>query len=367
MRSRLVLFMFLAAILISLTPLESVLAARGAPGSAEFGFGAHLNLNGQFAIEGVRLASDLQLDWVGLDLSWQSVAPKAGSVDWSRLDPILDAAAHSQLAVMVSLTDTPEWALASQGPDPDKTAQFITQMVKRYPQVVQAVELFPGANTMQAWGRAPDPKAYMKVLIAVKNAIKKSNPQVRLVGAGLKPVMAADGITTQDINDTVFLQSLYKNGLADAVTIVSLQANDLTGEPLQASDKSETRVLRHYENIRQVMLENGHESGLIWITHLAPPSGSLNAEDQKFQDPASQSEWFNQAFNQLKSQLYIGVAFFSALNPSDSGSSVSLIQNLGDYHPFYRSLRELISINRSDPSGSRPGRAKDQPLLKSIK
>ena len=128
MRSRLVVFLFLAAILIALTPLESVLAARGTPGSAEFGYGAHLNLNGQFAIEGTRLANDLQLDWMAFDLSWRSVAPKAGSVDWSRLDPILETAARSQLAVMVSLTDAPEWALTPQGPSPDKTVKFIIQL-----------------------------------------------------------------------------------------------------------------------------------------------------------------------------------------------------------------------------------------------
>ena len=115
MRSRLVLFLILAAVLNLLTPLESVFAARGAPGSAEFGFGAHLHLNGPFAIEGVRLASDLQLDWLGIDLSWRSVAPKSGAVDWSRLDPILETAARSQLAVMVSLTDAPDWALTPRG------------------------------------------------------------------------------------------------------------------------------------------------------------------------------------------------------------------------------------------------------------
>jgi hypothetical protein len=151
------------------------------------------------------------------------------------------------------------------------------------------------------------------------------------------------------------------------VTIVSLQASDLTGEPLQASDRSENRVLRHYENIRQVMLNNGHESGLIWITHLTPPGGNINSEDQKYQDPDSQGAWFNQVYSQLKSQLYIGVAFLSGLNPTDSSQSVSLIQSQGDYHPFYRSLRDLISANRSDHSSSRPGRAKDQPLIKSVK
>ncbi len=365
MRLRLVLFLFLAAVLLALTPLGSVLAARGAPGSAEFGYGAHLNLNGQYTVEGVHLASDLQLDWLGFDLSWRSVAPKAGSVDWSRLDPVLEAASRSQLPVMVSLTEAPDWALSAQGPGADQTAQFILQLLKRYPKVVQAVELFPGSNTLQGWGRKPDSQAYMKLVTTMSSAIKKSNLQVRLVGGGLKPVVAEAESQAQDIDDADFLQSLYDRGLRDAVTIVSVQASELTGEPLQAPDKSENRVLRRYENIRQVMLNNGHESGLIWITHLSPPSGALNSEDQKYQDPTAQSTWYSQAYSQLKSQLYIGVAFLSSLNPSDTGSSASLIQNQGDYHPFYRSLRELISINRSDHSGSRPGRSKDQPLQKS--
>lgn len=365
MRLRLVLLLFLAAVALALTPLGPVLAARGAPGSAEFGYGAHLNLNGLYTVEGVYLASDLQLDWLGLDLSWRSVAPKTGSVDWSRLDPILEAASRSQLPVMISLTEAPEWALSAQGPNGDQTAQFITQLLKRYPKAVQAVELFPGSNTLQGWGRKPDSQAYMKLIATVKSALKKMNSQVRLVGGGLIPVATDAGNQAQDINDATFLQSLYEKGLRDAVTIVSVQASELTGEPLQAPDKSENRVLRRYENIRQVMLNNGHESGLIWITHLCPPSGALNSEDQKYQDATAQSTWYSQAYTQLKSQLYIGVAFFSSLNPADTGSPASLIQIQGDYHPFYRSLRELISINRSDHSGSRPGRSKNQPLQKS--
>ena len=207
----------------------------------------------------------------------------------------------------------------------------------------------------------------MSVLNTVGNALTKSKLAVRLVAAGLKPVLTGDGNSAQDMDDVSFLQSLYINGLSNVVTIVSVQANDLTGEPLQASDKSEPRVLRHYENIRQVMLDFGHESGLIWITHLTPPDGSIDVGDQQYLNPLSQSAWYEQALSQVKSQLYIGVAFLSGLNPSESEQSISLIQSQGDYHPFYRSLRDLISVNRSDNSSSRPGRAKDQPLIKSIK
>jgi len=68
----------------------------------------------------------------------------------------------------------------------------------------------------------------------------------------------------------------------------------------------------------------------------------------------------------LKSQLYIGVVFLAGINANgNTGSTVSLIQANGDYHPFYRTLRDLIAINRSDSVLNRPGRAKEKPLLKS--
>lgn len=355
-----------AAVIIALVvtaPLGSVLAARGTPQSAEFGYGAHLNLTGSFAMDGIRLASNLQLDWLALDLSWQAIAPKAGTVDWSRLDPAMQTAEHSQVSVFLSLSDTPEWAQTPQGPDAAHTTQLVQQLVQRYPKSLQAIELFPGANTRQGWGRKPDGAAYARVWNSVSSLLQKQKSPVLLVAAGLKPVPAGSA-PAEAIDDLAFLQTLYDQGLRPSLGIISLQASGLSGEPLQSPSKDQNLVLRHYEEVRQVMLKNKHEGGLIWLTRLSPPSTRGNGADP--QEPAFQAAWLAQAFQQIKSQLYIGVAFLNGINPGPSNSGISLLQPGGDYHPFYRTLRDQIAINRSN-TPFRPGRPKDQPLQKSVK
>ena len=362
MRIRLVAWVIVIVGLVLAAPLESVLAARGTPGSAEFGYGAHLNLTGPFAIDGIRLASNLQLDWLAIDLSWQSIAPKAGAVDWSRIDPILQAAEHSQVAVFLSLTGAPDWAIGPQGPDVAQTTQLIQQMAQRYPKSLQAIELFPGANTTQGWGRPPDAAAYLKVWNSVITSLKKIKSPILLVAAGLKPV-PANSAPAEAIDDLVFLQNLYNLGIRSSLNIISVQASGLSGDPLQNPTQEQNIVLRHYEEVRQVMLKNKHEAGLIWLTRLEPPSDQAAGSE----NPANQSIWLTQAFNQIKSQLYIGVAFLNGVNPNGTGQGISLLQPGGDYHPFYRILRDLVSINRSDSPYHRPGRPKDQPLQKSVK
>lgn len=367
MLKRLALAFLIVITIAALTPQQAVIAARGAPGSAEFGYGAHLNLTGAYAVDGVRLASNLQLDWLAVEISWQSLSPKAGAVDWSRIDPFMQIAARNQQAVMVSLSEAPEWAQTAQGPDANLTGQIITQIVQRYPKLIQAIELFPGANTRAGWGRQPNPQAYQKLLASIQTALQNAKSAALLIAGGLQPIPA--GIAAAEaMDDLAFLQALYTSAGKNPIKIISLQANHLTSDPLEAPSKAENRVLRHYEEIRAVMLKNKQDAGLIWITRLSPPTGEISADDQKYQDLNIQTGWLNQAFGQLKSQLYIGVAFVNAINLSaKANSGISLILPADDYHPFYRSLRDLVAVNRSDASITRPGRAKEQPLQKSTK
>jgi hypothetical protein len=365
MRIRLAAFMAVILALVLSAPLRTVFAARGTPGSTEFGYGAHLNLSGTFAMDGIRLASNLQLDWLAIDLSWQSIAPKAGAIDWSRLDPVMQTAEQSQVAIFLSLTDTPEWAQTAQGPDATQATQMVQQLIQRYPKALRAIELFPGANTRQGWGRKPDAAAYAKVWAAVSSALQKAKSPVILVAAGLKPLPAGTS-AGEAVDDLAFLQSLYDLGLRPSLSIISLQAAGISGEPLQSPTKEQNLVLRHYEEVRQVMLKNKHEGGLIWLTRLASPAGPENGNLAQAQDPAYQANWLAQAYQQIKSQLYIGVAFLNGINPSSANQGISLLQPGGDYHPFYRILRDQISLNRSG-TPFRPGRPKDQPLQKSIK
>lgn len=360
--------LLIIALIFTSFPPQDVSAERGAPGSTEFGYGTQINLNGPYVIEGIRLANEMQLDWLAFDLSWQSLAPKQGAIDWTRLDTVSKALDQSQTRLMISLIEPPQWALNAQGPDPLQVSQFVTQLIQHFPKSLGAIELFPNANTRSGWGRTPDPKAYIKVWNTVASSLQLLKSQVLLIAGGLKPVSA--GENSMDVmEDLVFLQGLYSAGAAAVMPVISINAFELTGDTLQAPTKEQNKVLRHYEEIRQIMVANQHEKGLIWINHLISPKNHSTANDQIYKELVNQSNWMSRALIQLRSQLYIGVVFSGEMNPSPTctANCPSIIQINGDYHPFYRSLRDTVSASHSGNPNSRPGRAKNQPLMKSSK
>jgi hypothetical protein len=130
--------------------------------------------------------------------------------------------------------------------------------------------------------------------------------------------------------------------------ILGLRLDRLEGEAI-APPAPDT--LRRYEAIRQIMLQFNHTSGLIWITGFRwPDFGEIDELD-------GQVRWLNQAYQLMKSQLYIGVAFFDRLNPPESitGTQVgSLIAANGDnglfIHPALQAIGQIISLNRSGHS-----------------
>ncbi len=359
---RLVLILLILSLLVTVCPTQLARAARGVPGSAEFAFAAHLSLSASSPTDAVHLASNLELDWLALDCSWKSISPTPSSSDWSSLSPTLLAASRAQLPVMLSLSQAPDWALSSLGPDPSKTAQFALQLVLKFP-IIRAIELFPAPNTSLGWGKLPNPQAYAATWKAVLSAFSSAKLDTLIVVGGLLPVNANSNTA---LNDLSFLQELY-SAAKTPIPVIAMQAANLTGDPLLAPDPSETRVLRHYEQLRAVMLKNKQDAGLIWITRLSPPNASLAPNDRRFLDPANQALWWGQAFEQLKSQLYIGAAFLSQINPGNPDAPFSLILPSSDYHPFYRPLRDLIAVNRSNGIHARPGREKNEPLQKNEK
>ncbi len=349
-------------------PLTTVKAARGVPGSSEFGFGSHLALNGSLIDPALEMAGSLPLDWICVDFAWSAYYPSAeAKPDWSPLDKVISYAANHQVAVMLSVSDAPGWAVTPAGPDPQQVGQLVARLLKRYGGSLQAVELFPGANTPSGWGAAPNAGAYAAVAAAVRSQLAQAGSPALLVLAGLTPV--ANGANDGSIDDLLFLQSLYDAGVQQFGDVLSLQMNNLTGDPLFAPDGQEHRILRHYEEVRQVMLNNGHEKGLVWVTRFLAPCGTINQADQRYQKSEEQLAWLVQAYTQLRAQLYIGAVFYDALNPgranSCSNQGRTLVLNSSQYYAFYPKLRDLIAENAPETMLSRRGRPKSGEFIKS--
>lgn len=356
MRLILASLLCLGAILANFLPAR---AARGAPGSMEFGYGARLETDGPYFQDALDMAADLPLDWLGVTLRWSQYAP--ASAAWERLDSILQFCDRSGTSVLLSLTEPPADARAGDGPDIGKTAAFVLELAARYPGL-GAIELFPGANTARGWGGRPDPRAYTKLFAAVQSGLQASGSNVLLVAGGLQPLTSNH--PAGDIDDLDFLRELYAANPALALPVIGLVLQP-AGDPLAAPDGVDRGILRHYEEVRQVMVDAGRAKDLIWVTSILPPDGTISSSDPNKPGSFNQTNWLYQAYGQMKSQLYIGVAFYRSLNPSAKNPRDSaLILNNQQYHPFYGILRELIAQNSPGWAPPRHGRPKSEALQK---
>jgi hypothetical protein len=356
----------LALIVVMLLIMANhVQAARGIPGSQEFGFGTVLFFNRSSSVnEAVQMAVELQPDWLYLPVSWSALFPQPGQADLDALDMVMKGLGQQPIAVAVSITSAPQWAMSEKGPDPAQTAALVKFLVQQYPGKIQAVELFPRANTRSGWGSTANPEAYAALFAQVRQTLRDEGLQVMLVAAGLQPLALtpADG----DMNDLVFLQGLYDAGSKGAMPLISIQFVELTGVPLTAPYDGEYRVLRHYEQVRKVMVKNNHQAGLLWVTHLSLPNGTIQSADGQYKDPNQQMEWLKSAYIQMRSQLYIGAAFLHTLNNSEENTyaMTSMIDAGGGRHPFYGKFQEFVIRNAQVKWMEKPGRPKSGGLDK---
>ena len=363
MRFRRLFSLLLAILLLSFGILPAVQAARGAPGSYEFGHGANINLDGPQMEQALQLAGNLRLDWLTADLSWSALMPDpTAELDFSVLDQVMKTAGQNQIAVMLSITQPPAWAMTEQGPNANLTAVFIQMLAGRYPDVLQAIELFPGANTPAGWGAAPNPAAYWGMFTAVQTRLQENGIGLILIAGGLEVLPADPG---ESINEVDFLRGLYQAG-ANSLPVVSLRYANLTGQPADPAQGSETRILRRYEAVRQVMVDNNQANAMLWITRLGLPDGTINPGEIQIREAAQQSAWLSQAAAQLRAQLFIGMAVMADLNAANPAGPAHKTANLlaGGGHPFSRVYREIIQQNEPGILDTPPGRVKTEAFNK---
>lgn len=342
---------------------QSGYAAPGIPGSPDLALGVHFYPEGPLSDIALQSLTDLKPHWVGISLSWQRLQPTPNTeADFRSLDALMYLAAQQNIAIMVSLTQAPPWALTPSGPDPALTAQFILALARRYPVALQAVELFPAANTSEGWGSNPNPMHYASLYRKVKQVIQEQIPSLYLIAGGLQPP-TSDQISTGAMDDLRFLEGLYQQGLAEDMAILSLHLTPLSGDPLKPPSSRAPWVLRHYESVRQMMLSYHHENGVVWITRLSVPDGKINPDDKMYLATEQEIKWLRQALAQIRSQLYIGNVFIYDLNPSTAESNAkSLILGKNERHPLYPLFKWVLQQNNS--VGVQPGRPKDQALTK---
>lgn len=328
MRRQRLAIIFLSVISLSGIFSTPVQAQDGLPGSPAFGYGVCLQIGGYQIETAVQTASNYGIDWLTIDFNWAKYWPDANSdLQWSELDRAMNAIGNTTISVVVSIYNAPPWAMESSGPSSAWTSELALRLARRYPQHLLAFEIFPGANTAQGWGTTPNAAAYVQLLHNVDTALRSASHHQTILASGLTPIEGTQSALG-------FLQSLYDAGLGTQIPIISLRIPAVAHPPATSPDEVADYTLRFYEQVRQVMLANGHQNGLIWITRFEW-AGEQSAETQ------SQAEWLQNAYIAMRRQLYIGAASFYCLN--DASTATNLLNTDGSPTLTLNSLGELIA------------------------
>jgi len=341
---RVIIICVSALVIFSLITNTPANAASGLPNSPQFGYGARIDARGQKVDVALNAATGIGLDWIGLDFDWARQWPdKNQSPSLEPLNQVIHLAGQNRLHVLISITNPPDWAIGSNGPDASLTSKLVSLLAQQFADTLLAIELFPGANTTHGWGTAADPAAYIQVLKTCQDVLLSLGSPIQIVAAGLSPLSPRS--EPGDMDDLAYLENLYASGGANYMPILSIRMDETIGDPMTPPEGHDPRVLRHYEAVRTVMIKNGHQNGIIWITGFSWPADLIQQTDQV--------AWFNQAYRLAKSQLYLGVAFFNELNPpaDPKRSSVpSLIQVDGQQlkmHPAFTLFGQLITMDHT--------------------
>ena len=290
----------------------------GLPNSPEFGYGSVLDPYGIYVDDSINLAKNIGIRWISLEFNWSKRWPDPNQYpDLDQLGLTINKVKNQEQYILVSITNPPDWAMADNGPDPRITAHLVTSLARVYSGAIQVVELYPGANTEAGWHAKPDPKAALQVLKSSIDALESYQLDVYPI-LSLTPVK--DGASLFDWNDLVFLKGLYDLGAAELMPIIGLSFAQIQGVPMADPDAWDKNVLRHYELVRKIMLENNHQQGLVWITRFSWPNSYT---DPNMKLPDAQAYWLNQAYELMKGQLYLGAAFFARINPPSVDSQIS--------------------------------------------
>ena len=338
-------FLILVIFIIAILP-KTASAANGLPNSAEFGYGGRIDIWGQNVLASVDLATNLGMEWIGLEFNWDRLWSDASKPpDLTLLNQVIERAAFYNLSVVLSVTSVPAWANTPQGPDINITGSLLINLAQMYSGTVKAIELFPGANTVFGWNNSPNPANYLSLLENATRLLREAGLEIFIITT-LTPVDM--GMSSSDIDDILFLDFFYQAGAAHLLPIIGINFNAMLGDPMTVPSSADKHYLRHYEEIRTLMLNNNHQQGIIWITGFTWPSPNgnhISTEETIPETVDDQAEWLYQAYSLLKSQLYIGAALFSWLNlpATDNPNQNALFLADSSLHPASGQLSILIS------------------------
>ncbi len=230
-----------------------------------------------------------------LPVPWIAVEPAPGQWDWTAADAQYSALLEQGLRPLVLALAAPCWAYPSLPCSPTTQAppdaefdsawtEYMHQLAGRYPEAV-GIEIWNEPNLTVTFQPEADPERYATLLALAYEAVKRVDPQMPVVSAGLFPSAesGADGIA-----DSEFLAGVFAAGGGEAMDAIGAHPYpvvDPGGAPSLNLDSVEEALGR----VRSARDAAGEQSKPIWITEIGvstqgAPEAPGEIEEQQADD-----------------------------------------------------------------------------------
>ena len=232
------------------TPLPPPTATTRPVDATRFEVGIQVQYALSFSVDEQRgyyrpVAQDLGMKWVKQQVQWEVYEPERGQYNWSVLDFVVPVAQEFGIKLVLSVVTAPAWArepgadLSRHGPpaNPQDYANFVGEILKRYPGQIHAIEVWNEMNIDREWTtpRGISATEYVALLKPTYEVIKSIDPGVMVITGALAPTGLDNG--TNAINDFRYTDLLIGAGALDYADCFGSHVNGFNMPPLVRWDE----------------------------------------------------------------------------------------------------------------------------------
>lgn len=345
-----------------------------------FGYGIQVHGSVGDPEQTVGQVERLGLGWIKQQVRWGDLELSPGDLNWGMLDGIMSAAQEHQIRVMLSVVTAPAWTRLDMGnthgppDDLNQFAEFLSQLIDRYPGQISAIEVWNEQNLEREWQAAGGLNAadYVEMLAMAYQTIKAKDPSIVVISGALSPTggwVEPDGRVTA-IDDLAFLQELLNSGLLDYADCVGAHHNgynigpDVTAEDAPTDPQAATASFRGpFENVHhswsfkttlQTYYQMMEGQKKLCVTEFGwastegtggSPPGFSFADDNTQEE---QAQWIMQAFELQRDWGITWLAFLwnldygpKGLGPEDNNVPYSILNQDGSPRPAFEVLEAM--------------------------
>ena len=328
-----------------------------------FGYGiqSHVFGGGPTELFMGMIREKLGLQWVKIQVRWNDMEKTPGNVEWGTLDYAMSTACAKGVRVMFSVVAAPDWTHTNPMPAPEGQeappddynvyANFVGQLVDRYPGQVGAIEVWNEMNLEREWNTRAGISAaeYVKLLQAAYTAIKSRDPNIVVIAGAPSPTGV--NLTSPEgrpivVDDATYLTQLVQAGglaFADCMGTHSNGTNlpptaDGANPPLRAGQtfggpwdnphyswalKSQVETYAAILNgqKQQCLTEFGYASAVDG-QYLATFGFAADVSEKQ------QGEFLVQAYNWMRDSGYVKMAFLFNLDYGPLGGDPATDDNV---------------------------------------